>query len=133
MLASESPWMCSFFSSGRRPASLRVSRVSRSPAVCEKLFHPRLGGPVRSAAGRRGGHSAASGRRSEGSHAAEAVTGAAGSGRGALSHGFFIVQFEEDRCEPPPHCAGRWRIECIPDVGDGPTAGLWVYGHFLYF
>lgn len=44
-----------------------------TPAVCEKLFHSRLGGPVRAAACRWGGHSAPARRCAERGHAAEAV------------------------------------------------------------
>lgn len=60
-----------------RPA-VKLHRVLSASAVGEKLLHPRIGGPVRPAAGRRGGHAAAPRRSTKRSHAAEAVMGSWG-------------------------------------------------------
>uniref|UniRef100_A0A6I8N3W1 Sm domain-containing protein n=1 Tax=Ornithorhynchus anatinus TaxID=9258 RepID=A0A6I8N3W1_ORNAN len=45
------------------------------PVVRQELLHPRVGGPLRPAAGRRGGHAAPPGCRPQGGPATEAVTG----------------------------------------------------------
>lgn len=64
---------------------VRLLRVFQcAPVVGEKLLHPWIGGPIRSAASRRGGHSAAAGRCTERSHAAEAVMRTVGGGMGGL-------------------------------------------------